>query len=362
MAARIAFAGGGTLGSVTPLLAAAAAVRELEPAAEFLWIGTAGGPEAGLVAAAGIPFRAVSSGKLRRYLAWRNLTDLGRIVRGFCQCWRLFGRWRPDVLASAGSFVAVPAVWAARLRGVPVHVHQMDIRPGLANRLTAPFAASVSVAFESSLRDFASRRPVWTGNPVRAGLFTGSRTEARRLFHLEADLPTVLVMGGGTGAVSLNDLVRRAAPALTAGCQVIHLTGRGKAETPAALPARYHQLEFLAEDMRHAYAAADLVVTRAGMGALTELAALGLPTAIVPMPDSHQEENAAWFAARGAAVVWNEKGSTAEGLAGAVLGLLRDAPRLEGLRSSLKRLNRADAAQALARLILASARGPGRPS
>jgi len=358
---RIAFSGGGTLGSVTPLLAAAQAVRVSRPDCALLWIGTDFGPEERLVREAGIDFRAVSSGKLRRYLAWRNLTDLGRIVRGFFQVWSLFGRERPDVLVSAGGFVAVPAVWAAWCRRVPVHLHQMDIRPGLANRLSAPFAASFSVAFEKSLADFASKKPVWTGNPVRGELFAGSREAAAGLFGLEAGMPTVLVIGGGTGASTMNELVRQAVPELASKAQLIHLTGQGKAAPLPGASPRYHQLEFLTGDIRHAYAAADLVVTRAGMGVLTELAALGLPAVILPIPGTHQEENAAFFAAAGAALVIDESRVPPRQFAAAVLGLLADRPRLEALRLAMRRLNKADAAQNMAGLILKAAAGaPGR--
>lgn len=358
---RAAFVGGGTLGSVTPLLAVAQAVRDRQPAAEIYWIGTDSGPEERLVREAGLDFESVSSGKFRRYLAWRNVTDIGRIIKGFFECWSLFGRRRPDALVSAGSFVAVPAVWAAWCRRIPVHLHQMDIRPGLANKLSAPFAGSFSVAFEKSLRDFSAQRPVWTGNPVRPELFQGSRTEAGRLFGLEAGVPTVLVLGGGTGAVSLNDLARLAVPEIAATAQLIHLTGRGKS-APAAGPSRYHQIEFLTGDMKHAYAAADLVVTRAGMGVLTELAALGKPAVIVPMPGSHQEENAAFFAGPGAAVVLAESGLGPRDLAAAVLGLLGDPDRLQAMGEAMSRFNRSDSAERLADLVLGLVGGAAAPS
>jgi UDP-N-acetylglucosamine--N-acetylmuramyl-(pentapeptide) pyrophosphoryl-undecaprenol N-acetylglucosamine transferase len=357
---RIAFAGGGTLGSVTPLLAVAKAVRERRPDAECLWIGTTYGPESRLVAEAGLEFHAISSGKFRRYLAWQNVTDLFRIIKGLFGALALFRRRRPDVLVSAGGFVAVPAVWAAWLKRIPVHLHQMDIRPGLANKLSAPFAVSMSVALDRSVKDFSSKMPVWTGNPVRPGILAGSRGEARKSFSLEDGIPTVLVMGGGTGAVTLNDLTRQAAPLLAPSAQIIHLTGQGKTVPLKEALGRYHQLEFLTEDMKHAYAAADLVVTRAGMGALTELAALGLPAIVIPIADSHQEENAAYFADRGAASLLSEKSLTAERFAEAILGLLRDAPRSERLRSAMKQMNRTDASSAMAELILAAAERTGR--
>jgi UDP-N-acetylglucosamine--N-acetylmuramyl-(pentapeptide) pyrophosphoryl-undecaprenol N-acetylglucosamine transferase len=352
---RIIMSGGGTLGSVTPLLAAAQAIKRIEPTAELLWVGTRGGPEEKLVAAAGIPFRAISSGKLRRYFDWRNFVDLARIICGFFESRRLLKGYRPDAVVMAGGYVAVPVVWAAATLKIPVYVHQMDIRPGLANRLAAPFAKGFSVAFEKSLRDFAKKNPVWTGNPIRQLMRGGSRDEARKLFGLEEGIPTVLVIGGGTGAINLNRLVRRAAPAICERAQVIHLTGAGKAEGHEGMPTRYHEMEFLADDLRHALAAAYLVVTRAGMGTLTELAALGLPTVIVPIPDSHQEENAKLFADAGAAVMVNEKTTFSKALADQILALLSDGNRLSDLRQKMLKMNRPDADEALAREILKTA-------
>ncbi|MFA6603729.1 MAG: UDP-N-acetylglucosamine--N-acetylmuramyl-(pentapeptide) pyrophosphoryl-undecaprenol N-acetylglucosamine transferase [Patescibacteria group bacterium] len=348
---KIIFTGGGTLGSVTPLLAVAAVIRRADPRTDLVWIGTGSGPESRLVREAGMEFQAVSSGKFRRYLSGENFLDLFRILRGFGEAWILLGRLRAGVVVSAGGFVAVPVVWAAALRRIPVHIHQMDIGPGLANRLSAPFAASVSVALQKSLADFPRQHPVWTGNPVRPELFTGSAEEARRLFGLVAGVPTVLILGGGTGATGLNSLVRAAVPALTPACQIIHLTGKGKATGEVAAD-RYHEIEFLTGEIRHAYAVADLVVTRAGMGALTELAALGKPTIIVPMPASHQEDNAAFYGREAGVPVVDERQVGPDGFAAQILMLLRSRERLASIGQSLARLNDPAAAAKLADLIL----------
>lgn len=350
------FCGGGTLGPVTPLLAVAKEIAARSPGARMTWIGTSDGPEARLVGAAGIPFRAVSAGKLRRYFSWSNFTDLFRIGRGFFQSLALLRRLRADVVVSAGGFVAVPVTWAAGLLRVPVHVHQQDVLPGLANRLSLPFASSLSVALESSVADFAGRNPAWTGNPVRAEILAGSRDEAVRLFGLDAAAPTVLVLGGGTGAAGLNALTRGSLPALTATMNVIHVVGKGKGVDLKDAPARYKQHELLVAEMPHAFAAADLVVTRAGMGVLTELAALGKPAVIVPMPASHQAANARVFADAGAGMLLDERVATPERFAQAVLGLLTDPARRDAMVAAMLRMNRPDAAAKVAELVLAAAR------
>jgi UDP-N-acetylglucosamine--N-acetylmuramyl-(pentapeptide) pyrophosphoryl-undecaprenol N-acetylglucosamine transferase len=376
---HITFTGGGTLGPVTPLLAVAAAIKAARPDAKFSWIGTKDGPEAKFVAGAGIDFHAVSSGKLRRYFSLRNVTDVFRILKGYAESRRLLKRLRPDVVVSAGGFVAVPVAWAAGHIGIPVHVHQQDIRPGLANKLSMPHATSVSVAFEKSLADFPGKRPFWTGNPVRPSLFTGSKERAGELFGLEAGVPTILVIGGGTGSSALNGLASQAASIMVRTAQVVHLTGAGKGEgkhkkaghcppicvagVPPATKAsgeersldRYRQIEFLADDMRHAYAAADLVVTRAGMGVLTELSALGLPAVIVPIPGSHQVENAAFFEKAGAALVIDEATTFSKVFAESVLALLADDARRGAMRQAMLGLTKPDAAKAVSGLILALA-------
>lgn len=351
---HVMFGGGGTLGPVTPLLAVAAEIRAMAPDAKLSWVGTKAGPERSLVDKAGIQFLAISSGKLRRYFSFANIADVFRIKWGFFQAFALLGRMKPDVIVSAGGFVAVPLVWAAGLRRIPVHLHQQDPIAGLANKLSLPFASSVSVALEKSLVDFQSKHPVWTGNPVRPELFAGSRDEARRIFGLEDGVFTVLVLGGGTGAGAVNALVRGSLPMLIAEAQVIHVAGIGK--TYEMKSPRYHQYPLLTTELAHAYAAADLVVTRAGMGTLTELAALGKPALIVPMPGSHQEANARVFTKAGAGMLLDERHTTPTQFALAVLGLLKDGKRLADAAEAMRVMNRPDAAKSVAEIVLSATR------
>lgn len=348
---KVLFTGGGTLGSVTPLLAVAEAYEAQDKDVEFVWVGTDTGPEFDLVDELGIPFFTVSSGKFRRYFSVKNFSDLFRIVAGFFQSIALLRRLRPDVVISAGGFVAVPVIWAAGLLKMRVHVHQQDIRPGLANRLCLPFATSVSVAFEKSLEDYAEYEPVWTGNPVRKAMFDGDEGEAIREFGLEEGVPTVLVLGGGTGAASLNALVVGAAGDITGSAQIVHVTGKGKGGESDVSMSRYHAVEFLTDAMKHAYAVADLVVTRAGMGTLTELVALGKPTIIIPMPNSHQEENADFFAVHGKIPVLEEGDLDSVGLADRIKTTLTDAEGLRNMTEGMRALTLSDAAERVIRLL-----------
>jgi len=343
------FSGGGTLGSVTPLIAVAETAAAQNEQTEFLWVGTTDGPERALVEQLGIKFESITSGRLRRFLTLRNLATPYLVIKGLIEAHRLIGEWRPDVVVSAGGFVAVPVVWAAWLRGVPVHIHQMDWRPGLANKLSAPFAKSVSVTFEKSRGDFAESKVTVTGNPVRQFLFRGSIEQAREIFNMREGLSTVLVLGGGTGAVNLNRLTVEALDSLGE-VQVLHVTGRGKQVAVSDPPHTYHQFEFLDAGMAHAYAVADLVVTRAGMGTLTELAALGLPAIIVPIPRSHQEDNAQVFVGAGAAENFSEQ-LPANELSNLVNAILSDSDRRRDMSSAMSALNSRTAAQNVAEIL-----------
>jgi UDP-N-acetylglucosamine--N-acetylmuramyl-(pentapeptide) pyrophosphoryl-undecaprenol N-acetylglucosamine transferase len=352
---RVLLAGGGSGGSATPVLAVAQALRRLEPRVEFLYVGTRGGPEAELAAAEGIPFAGVSTGKLRRYWDRQNLTDPFRVLAGVGQAYALVRRFGPQLAFAAGGFGAVPPIVAARLAGARTLIHQQDVEPGLANRLLVPFADAVTVSLASSLSHFSRPRGRATvcGNPVREAIFRASPQRAMAAFGLDASVPLLLVTGGGTGALGLNRLVAAAAPKLLDTFQVVHLTGRGRAVAPSVASARYHAREFVVDEMPDLLAAASLVVSRAGMGTLTELAALGKPALVVPMPESHQWANARAFAALGAIEVADQAELTPDALAERIIGLLRDHPRRARLGQALANALPRDAADRIAQRLLA---------
>jgi UDP-N-acetylglucosamine--N-acetylmuramyl-(pentapeptide) pyrophosphoryl-undecaprenol N-acetylglucosamine transferase len=349
---RLLLAGGGSGGSSTPLLAVADEVQRLRPSAELLYVGTSTGPERRLAERSGIPYAAVQAGKLRRYLDWQNVLDPFRVLVGIGQALLIIRRFRPDVGFGAGGFAAVPPLLACRLLGVPLAIHQQDVIPGLANRILAPFSSRITVSLEGSLHHFPRRKTAYTGNPVRPAVLGADRAVALTSLQLEPDLPTVLVTGGGTGALALNQVIADAAPHLVEFCQVLHVTGRGrKVETPDLGP-RYRVYEFLVDEMPLALAAADLVVSRAGLATLTELAALNKPSIIVPMPDSHQEANARAFVARGGICVLEQGELTGKRLVTEVRSLLRDPVGLAAMGVAIGQAMPRDAAERIARMLL----------
>jgi len=347
---KIIISGGGTIGSVSPLIAIFEEIKRIKPDAEFLWLATKNGPEIELIKSYNIPIKEIYSGKLRRYFSFQNFIDPFRIFLGFIQSFFIIKKFKPQVILSAGGFVAVPVVWAGWFLRRPCLIHQQDIRPGLANKLMANFASIITVTFEKSLKDFNPKKTKLVGNPVRKDILNGSRQEATKIFNLDQNLPTVLVIGGGTGALNLNNLVINSLQGLVSFCQVIHITGgRGKTE---AKHSRYHSFEFLTDKLKHAYAAADLVVSRAGLSSLTELAALGKPSIIIPIPNSHQEENVIEFFKNQAIALLKEKNLNPDNFPQAIKEVLSDKVELENLSRNIKKVMPNNAVEKIIEMIL----------
>lgn len=348
-------AGGGSGGSTAPLLAIAEAIRRKIQDVEFLCIGSETGPEGALVRKADIPFVSIKTGKLRRYWSLQNFVDAFRIPIGLGQSLAIVRSFKPNVVSTAGGFVCVPPAVAGWLLGVPVHVHQQDVEQGLANKITAPLAKLVTVTFEDSIAHFPAPKTTVTGNPVRPEILRGDRERACRLFGLEEGLLTVLVTGGGTGALGLNRIVAQAAPELVKFCQVIHLCGQGRVVAARTESPRYKQFEFLVGEMNDALAVADLVVSRAGLSTLSELGALSKASVLVPMPRSHQRFNAEAFGKAGAAVVLDEASTAPDDLVRVIRDLLENPARRVEMGAQAYRLIKPNAADTIADLVIALA-------
>lgn len=325
MTYRILLSGGGTAGSVTPLIALADQIRRQRQDVEFRFVGTATGPEQVLAQAANIPFFTIASGKLRRYWTWKNLTDLRELWRGYWQAKSIIRTWRPNIAVSAGSFVSVPVIWAAHRSGVATLVHQQDVRPGLANRLMAPAADQITVTFKKTTRAFNRRRTRWIGNPVRPDILIGDPKKAREIFNLTTSMPVLLVLGGGTGSEIINSVIGTMAYKLARQWSIIHVTGPQR-DFIELHDESYQRFPFLTWQLPHALAVADVVISRAGLGTLSELAALSKPAIFIPIPDGHQEENARVISDSSAGVVLDQRVSI-EARLGEELDRLRQSPK-----------------------------------
>ncbi len=347
----VAMTGGGTAGHVFPGIAVA---EQLD--CRVLWIGSATGVEGKLVRDAGIDFRGIPAGKLRRYVSFRNITDIARVFAGILASVRILKKARPSLLFSKGGFVSVPPVVAARLCGIPAFTHESDFDPGLATRINLRFCEKVLVSFPDTVGFLPERyrqKALVTGNPVRAGLLAGDAARGRQLVGCDARRPLVLVMGGSLGSSFINSLVSAAAPRLVEACHVVHQMGE-KDFAPSRLGG-YSTAGFITEGLPDIMAAADLVVCRSGANTLAELAALGKPMVLIPLPSSgsrgDQLRNAEVFAAAGAAFVLREEEATPESLLSAIRSLLADPRRLAGMASCALRMSAGSPAREIARLI-----------
>jgi undecaprenyldiphospho-muramoylpentapeptide beta-N-acetylglucosaminyltransferase len=303
---RALLAGGGTAGHVNPLLATAAELARRDPEALIVTVGTSAGLEARLVPAAGLDVVTIPRARIPRALSaeWLRLPgNLAAAIRGAREA---IEKLDADVVVGFGGYVAAPVYLAARRRGVPVVVHEANSRPGLANRLGARRAAAVAVAFPGTPLSGAHV----TGLPLRPAIANLDRAAARPgaaiALGLDPARPVLLVTGGSLGAQRLNQTVLSVAPALLgAGVQVLHLTGAGKAAEVRAgiVHPDYHIREYV-DAMDLAYAVADLVIARAGAGSVSEIAAVGVASVLVPLPIGNGEQglNARGLVAAGGAI------------------------------------------------------------
>lgn len=345
---KILFAGGGTLGPVTPLLAVARRMKKLRPtpyALEFAWAGTIEGPESAVVGREGIPFYGVPVAKFPRYpsmkwLTWpRDYMRAKKIVR------QILDDVRPDLVIGAGGFTEVPVMREAARRKIPCALHQLDFTPGLSNRLVAKLCKSVTTSFSDSRLSTHDSR---AATPCRfSGMTIPDKESGASYFFLDHNQPIVFVVGGGTGALALNRAMNVVKHRLPPEVQFIHQTGRGK---EGMEPSRRAVVkEFMDErDMLFAYGAADIVVCRAGMGTLSELAALSKAAIVVPIPDSHQEANARALA-EGIEIVRQRDGFE-DMLESRIRELIKDHIRRDELGATLHKLLPTDDGSELAQI------------
>ena len=317
---RVIVSGGGTGGHIYPALAVATHLRS-QYGAEILFLGSDDGLETQLVPAAGLRLETIKAGKLRRYVSWQTVKGVMRVPVGVVQAVEIVRKFRADAAFTSGGYVAVPAGLAAYLNRVPLLMHQQDVPPNLSNKQVAPLATRISVAFEDSLAYFPARKTRLLGNPMRQAILDIRQVGpmvARTQLGLAGDQPLLLVTGGSQGARHLNQVVCQALPELLEMCQVLQISGKDLynetleqsnsvlAGASPALRERYRLVAYLNEEMPAALQAADLVLCRSGASTLSELATLGKPSLLVPLPPaigkSPQEANAAMFDRRGAGV------------------------------------------------------------
>jgi UDP-N-acetylglucosamine--N-acetylmuramyl-(pentapeptide) pyrophosphoryl-undecaprenol N-acetylglucosamine transferase len=321
MMPSIVFTGGGTAGHVAPNMAL---IREFSQKSwEITYIGSADGIEKQMIQPLKIPFHAISSGRLRRYFSVKNLLDPFKVLLGIIQAFFLLYKLKPDVVFSKGGFVAFPVVVGAWLNKIPVVAHESDMSPGLANRLCFPFVNKICLTFEAGKNHFKNQEKIEiTGTPIREQLFMGNSARGLELCGFNAEKPCLLVIGGSLGAASINRSIRNTLPQLTQKYQIIHLCGKGKLDPSLNGITGYKQFEYANEELADFFAAASVVVSRAGANALYEILALGKPHILIPLSTEasrgDQIQNARYFQELGTSIVIQDKALNMETLLAAL--------------------------------------------
>ena len=354
--------GGGTAGHTSPAVAIIEELQRRDPRLMVQWIGRKGSLEEKLCARLSIPFRAVPVAPWPRSKGLRMAWAAFRVALGFARAMLYIQRFQPQAVIGVGSYVSIPLLLAAQRRGAPTFLHEQNKRLGMANQLAAKQATALFLSYPETLGDYSEDRAIVSGNPVRAAfLKPPAQADALRRFGLQHDVPVLLVTGGSQGAQRINEAVHGLLPKLGRNdCQILWMTGTAfaaKARTMAAeCPVQVQVFPYI-EDMVHAMAAADLIVSRAGASSTAEIAAVGRPSILVPYPyatENHQEINARACESAGAGEVILDADLNPERLLDSLRRLLPDAQARETMGRAALTLARPEAAEIIADKVLAT--------
>jgi UDP-N-acetylglucosamine--N-acetylmuramyl-(pentapeptide) pyrophosphoryl-undecaprenol N-acetylglucosamine transferase len=359
---RIIISGGGTGGHVFPAIAIADAVKKLRPDAEILFVGAEGKLEMEKVPKAGYPIEGLWSSGFQRKLTWQNLLFPLKLMASSWKARQIVRRFKPDVAVGVGGYASGPTLNAAGAAGIPTVLQEQNGYPGVTNRILAKKAAKICVAYEGMDKYFPKEKIVLTGNPVRSEVFENlenKRLEGMKYFGLDASKKTVFIFGGSLGARTLNEAMAAATDLLRAHTEVQFLWQIGKfyeasfshCET-AKLPNV--QARPFIDRMDLAYAAADLVIGRAGALTISEMCLVGKPSILVPSPnvaEDHQTKNALALVEKQAALMVKDV-EAKERLLWTALEVLENQELAKRLGENLKQLAKPNAAEEIAKVIL----------
>ena len=308
MGKKIVLTGGGTAGHVTPNMALIPRLREL--GYEICYMGSYDGIEKKLMEDFNLPYYGIATGKFRRYFDPKNFSDPFRVIKGMREARKYLKEINPDVVFSKGGFVSVPVVRAAGSLGIPCIIHESDMTPGLANKLCIPVAKKVCCNFPETLQQLPQSKAILTGSPIRQELSSGSREAAYKLCGFDSSKPVIMVVGGSQGSAAINQAVRDVLPELLTDFQVVHLCGKEKMDNLLLTTPGYKQFEYIKSEMKDLFAMADMVISRAGANAISELLSLKKPNILIPLPCTSsrgdQLLNARSFESQGFSIVIDE--------------------------------------------------------
>lgn len=299
---KIAFTGGGTVGHVSVNLSLIPTA--LEKGHQVFYIGSKNGIEREMIESqlSNIKYYPISSGKLRRYLSFENAKDVFKVLKGILDARRVLKKEKPDLLFSKGGFVSVPVVIAAHSLNIPTIIHESDLTPGLANKISLKFSKKIYTTFEDTLKYLPKDKADFVGATIREDLKEGNQQKGYEITGFDSDKKVLLVMGGSLGSKKLNDIIRENLEALLHDYQIIHLTGHGLVDESYKQKG-YIQYEFVKEELTHLLSITDTVVSRAGSNAIYEFLTLRIPMLLIPLgldqSRGDQIDNAKYFESKG---------------------------------------------------------------
>lgn len=279
--AKILLTGGGTAGHVTPNIALLPSLREM--GMEIKYIGSYDGIEKKLIEEQDISYVGISSGKFRRYMSAKNFSDPFRVIKGYREAKKIVKEYKPDVLFSKGGFVSVPVVLAAKKYKIPVIIHESDMTPGLANKISIPYATKICHNFPETKEHLPEGKSVLTGSPIRKELLSGNKLAGLNMCGFSANRPVIMVIGGSLGAAAINETVRDSLDELLKKYQIVHLCGKGKTDDSLNNITGYKQYEYIKDELKDLFAMSDVIISRAGANAICEIQALKKPSILIPL-------------------------------------------------------------------------------
>lgn len=361
---KIVLTGGGTGGHIIPLIAVARKIREKSPDTQFLFIGPEGDLEKKLFGQESIPTKKILTGKMRRYFSLLNFLDFFKIPLGVLQALSILLKNMPDAIFSKGGYASFPVVLVGWLYRIPILIHESDSVPGLANDILGKFCNRVAVSYPETQNDFAAAQVVMTGNPLREDIAKGSAQKAKTAFNTLDSKKTIFIYGGSQGSQLINDKILNILPSLLRKYQVIHQTGIENLKDVEVKAGElgiksghdgYHPIAFVGDDLKDILALADLVISRAGANSISEFAANGKATILIPLNRSandHQKMNAYSLARVGGCVVLEENNLGESLLLGKINEIMENEELRNKLQANIKVFYHPDAADQIADGIL----------
>ncbi len=358
---RIIISGGGTGGHLFPAIAIANALKRLKPEAEILFVGATGRMEMQKVPEAGYEIEGLPVAGFVRGMSFKNVSVVGKLFHSMLKARKIIRRFKPDVVVGVGGYASGPVLKQAQRMNIPTLIQEQNSYAGVTNKLLAQKAGKICVAYEGMEKYFPKDKIILTGNPVRLAFdnLVSLKAEALEHFSLDSSMPVILVLGGSLGAGTINSSVGGGIERVrSAGVQMIWQTGshyydRMRELTEAAATNNIRVTGFISR-MDLAYAAADIIISRAGAGTISELALVGKPVILVPSPnvaEDHQTHNAMALVNKEAAILVTDAAAPAE-LITTALTLLQDSARRKKLSGNISKLAIRDADEVIAGEVL----------